>query len=335
MFRYQIPVAATDFGTKSVRRNIGYAVVGKVSDFTDPQKQPHPDMLQGAGRVSQTEPCELRNAFFENNMFFRGDSRCDEVQGPFTNYLLRNCVFRRNLILSFASTHGITIQNSHENVIEENTVIGCDPAGSGASPAINTGWGTGAGTNPPPPSVGPHTIRRNIMGGLNNYSPDATFALNDQARAGNIRIHSTSGHENYQQAFGRSTFGPATPEEAIAWFTPKVGSLAAIAGAIDTNGRWRTGDSEPAMTDRPALATPAAGQIGVTPAATIWDGGSPVTSRDLRYSTDGVTWVTVTGIRRPETITGLFGGTLYSVQTREVNAVGAGPWSAAAAIRTT
>ena len=335
IYRYSIPVLARDFGTKSIRRNIGYNILGRSSDFDDPSKQPHPDAFQGAGKDSQTEVCELHNAIFEHNLLFSGATRGDDLQGPFTNYKLQNCIFRRNLILQ-KSTHGITVQNSYSNVFEENTVLSWDPSDRNGTPSIYTGWAVGAGSNDPPPSVGPHTIRRNVVGGITNFT-QTNFSINDQMRAGNVRVEAASGDERYPMAFGRASFGPRTVSEAIAMFTPAVGSLAAIGGALDTNGKWRTGPSEPAMTDKPTLGTPAPGQISVVPAATIWDGVDftkrAITGRDLRYSMDGSTWTTVTRAAGP--ITGLASSRLYFVQTREVNAVGVGPWSASATVTTT
>lgn len=64
------------------------------------------------------------------------------------------------------------------------------------------------------------------------------------------------------------------------------------------------------------------------------NGGSPITSYDLRYSTDQATWTTVTGITASQTQTGLTAGTVYYIQTRAVNAIGAGPWSASKALDT-
>lgn len=62
-------------------------------------------------------------------------------------------------------------------------------------------------------------------------------------------------------------------------------------------------------------------------AAAPADGGSPITSYDLRWSTDQATWTTQTGIADPQTVSGLAASTTYYVQTRAVNAVGAGAWS--------
>lgn len=58
------------------------------------------------------------------------------------------------------------------------------------------------------------------------------------------------------------------------------------------------------------------------------DGGSPVTSYDLRHSVQAAeTWTTVTGVTAPRTISTLVNGTTYEVQVRAVNAVGNGAWS--------
>lgn len=61
------------------------------------------------------------------------------------------------------------------------------------------------------------------------------------------------------------------------------------------------------------------------------DGGSPVTSYDLRHSVEGAaTWTTVTGVTAPRTITTLVNGTTYEIQVRAVNAIGNGAWSPSA-----
>lgn len=84
----------------------------------------------------------------------------------------------------------------------------------------------------------------------------------------------------------------------------------------------------PSQMGAPTLVVNSATQITATLASDPTDGGSAITSYDLRYSTDESTWTTLTGITSPRAITGLTASTLYYVQARAVNAVGAGAWSA-------
>lgn len=100
------------------------------------------------------------------------------------------------------------------------------------------------------------------------------------------------------------------------------------------------------MTVTSAPAVPAAmaapGFTGVTTsgftvvrAAAPSDGGSAITSYDLRWSADaGSTWTTVTGIGASQAITGRAAGTAHLVQTRAVSSVGAGAWGASGSVTT-
>lgn len=89
----------------------------------------------------------------------------------------------------------------------------------------------------------------------------------------------------------------------------------------------------PAQMGAPTLASTAT-RITATKASDPSDGGSAITSYDLRYSTDGGSgWTTVTGFTSPHVITALTpGATAILVQERAVNAVGAGSWSTSASI---
>lgn len=86
----------------------------------------------------------------------------------------------------------------------------------------------------------------------------------------------------------------------------------------------------PAQMSAPSLTVISATEISVDRAAAPDDGGSAITSYDLQWQEDGGSWTLVTGISDPQSITGLTASTLYYVQTRAVNAVGAGAWSASA-----
>ncbi|MDK3072781.1 fibronectin type III domain-containing protein [Sedimentitalea sp. JM2-8] len=84
----------------------------------------------------------------------------------------------------------------------------------------------------------------------------------------------------------------------------------------------------PATMSAPTVTQTGSTSISVDLAAAPDDGGSSITSYDLRWQPDGGPWTEVTGISDPEAISGLTASTLYNVQTRAVNAVGQGAWSA-------
>ena len=90
----------------------------------------------------------------------------------------------------------------------------------------------------------------------------------------------------------------------------------------------------PAQMAAPVLTATGATAISVDRAAAPSDGGSPITSYDLRWQPNGGAWTTVTGIADPQSVTGLTASTLYNAQTRAVNAVGAGTWSASGSATT-
>lgn len=103
----------------------------------------------------------------------------------------------------------------------------------------------------------------------------------------------------------------------------ETGSAVAVAGAV----------TAPAQMAAPSLSA-TSGRITVTLAADPADGGAAITAYDVRFSIDEVTWTEVSGIASPHDIDGLSGSTLYYVQARAVNAVGAGGWSASATATT-
>ena len=94
------------------------------------------------------------------------------------------------------------------------------------------------------------------------------------------------------------------------------------------------GVTVPAQMAAPSLVVDSATQITATKAADPGDGGSAITSYDLRYSTDQATWTESIGFTSPLAVTGLTASTLYYIQTRAVNGVGAGAWSASASATT-
>lgn len=103
------------------------------------------------------------------------------------------------------------------------------------------------------------------------------------------------------------------------------GSTAATSVATATIASSAT---VPAVMTAPAVTPNTRTGMIVTRAAAPADGGSAITSYDLRYNLDQATWVTLTGISAAQAVSGLADGTVYYVQTRAVNAVGAGVWSA-------
>ena len=91
----------------------------------------------------------------------------------------------------------------------------------------------------------------------------------------------------------------------------------------------------PATMSAPTVTAVSDTEISVDRAAAPSDGGSAILSYDLRWEVDGSgSWTTVTGITDPQSVTGLTAATLYNVQTRAVNAVGAGAWSASGSATT-
>lgn len=101
-------------------------------------------------------------------------------------------------------------------------------------------------------------------------------------------------------------------------------------GITTLRSRGLTVLSVPGTMAAPGLAQINQTRLSVTRSAAPADGGSPILSYDLRYSTDQLSWTVVAGIGASQTITGLAAGTLYFVQTRAVNALGPALWSASA-----
>lgn len=89
----------------------------------------------------------------------------------------------------------------------------------------------------------------------------------------------------------------------------------------------------PAQMAAPALSSTAT-RITVTKAADPANGGSPITSYDFQYSTNGgSSWTVVAGFTSPQAQPGFTPGAAgMLVQERAVNIVGPGPWSASASI---
>jgi len=94
------------------------------------------------------------------------------------------------------------------------------------------------------------------------------------------------------------------------------------------------GNAAPSQMIAPVITSTGETSISVDRDDTTFAGSSTITSYDLRWSTDQTNWTLVTGISDPETVSGLTSETTYYVQTRALNAVGAGPWSIAASVQT-
>ncbi|MDK3074833.1 fibronectin type III domain-containing protein [Sedimentitalea sp. JM2-8] len=92
--------------------------------------------------------------------------------------------------------------------------------------------------------------------------------------------------------------------------------------------RFADAQSIPSAMSAPIVTTSGETSISVDRAAAPDDGGSAITSYDLRWQPNGGAWTTISGIGDPQSIGGLVRSTLHHVQTRAVNAVGQGAWSA-------
>lgn len=84
----------------------------------------------------------------------------------------------------------------------------------------------------------------------------------------------------------------------------------------------------PAQMAVPAVTAAGSSAVSVDRAAAPAANNSPITSYDLQFSIDNATWTLLAGITDPQTVSGLTASTTYFAQTRAVNAIGPGPWSA-------
>ena len=105
-------------------------------------------------------------------------------------------------------------------------------------------------------------------------------------------------------------------------------------GPWSASGTGASGSSVPAQMSAPILSATGSISISVALGPVSGDGGSAITSFDLRYSTDQANWTEMLDIADPEDLTGLLASTQYFVETRATNANGDGPWSQAASIST-
>ncbi|WP_333835016.1 fibronectin type III domain-containing protein [Rubrimonas sp.] len=91
-----------------------------------------------------------------------------------------------------------------------------------------------------------------------------------------------------------------------------------------------TAATAPAAMDAPSVETLSGAALRATRAPAPADGGSAITSYDLRHSVDGSSWIVVADVAASHDLIDLPSGATHFVQTRAVNAVGAGPWSPSA-----
>ncbi len=85
----------------------------------------------------------------------------------------------------------------------------------------------------------------------------------------------------------------------------------------------------PAQMAAPTAVVQSQSQIDVTLAGAPADGGSSITSYEIRYSLDQVNWTTVTGLAQGSTTSflGLLASTRYYFENAARNAMGLGAWS--------
>ncbi len=118
-------------------------------------------------------------------------------------------------------------------------------------------------------------------------------------------------------------------------FGNAIPATGAAAGGVEAWPLSGGGATAPAQMSAPTVTALSSTSISVDRAAAPADGGSAITSYDLRWSVDGAgSWTTVTGITDPQTVSSLVARTAYEAQTRAVNAIGAGDWSTSGTVTT-
>lgn len=154
-----------------------------------------------------------------------------------------------------------------------------------------------------------------------NY--DSTASGNDPTPVAEIRIDGGA----WTALSGNTTTALAADEVAEARVTVTDDQDPANVRVFSA-GSTTVAATVPAQMSAPTLTVDSASEITATLAADPDDGGSEILEYDLRYSTDEATWTEILDIESPWQIGGLTASTLYYVQTRAINAVGAGAWSA-------
>lgn len=137
---------------------------------------------------------------------------------------------------------------------------------------------------------------------------------------------------------GVDVSGDATGSGPWTYIAPDSAAAATVAGQVTATNAVDTATDgfsiavpatlfAPSTMSAPTITATSDTAISVDLAAAPNDGGSAITSYDLRYSTDQENWTTITGVSDPQAVTGLSASTTYYVQARALNAVGAADWS--------
>lgn len=321
---------------KIIRNNVFSHVIGIKGDGGD--SGIHPDLWQifANNDSNNPGPSTITNLIFENNIIFTGNTRASDpqtggpVQGAFwTDTLIKNSRVRRNVIMTHDVTHGISIGTSENNVVRENTVVsyGIDQGATGG--AIYLGY-----DNPESRTVGVQDAIRNIHSGVISVRPDnegLVRHLDD-----NIRVSSDGAGmtENVNVVLTGPTFRPDTKDEVFALLAAASGQLADTmnAGALDTNGNFRTGADVPAVMRQPVLTRPTDNEVVATfdtnnvanGGDVVWDGDSSITGFKLEWSSDnGANWIDVPSPVSPQSIS-VSPTEAIKVRIRAVNAIGEG-----------
>lgn len=150
-----------------------------------------------------------------------------------------------------------------------------------------------------------------------------------------------TGATSYNQTSLSKSFTGLTPGTT---YYVRVASKNAVTEAAGTTSVYgttatfsTTAYSPPSVPTSVAVASSTATQATITWAAPVDDGGTPVTSYDLRYSTDPTftTSTLLTGVTSPRVVSPLTPDTTVYFQVRAVNAAGPGDWSASVDVELT
>ncbi len=269
----------------------------------------HPDGVQffnGSGTGQRIDDLVMKQVAINP-----GALRNDAHQGGFSQVAFRNAVFHECLWTVKASTHGFSLYSPASTGVQ---ISSCTMADHGLS-------------------TGAYVRLISQVEPINMYDCIITGEITETSSTGDYELIQSN---NQTLAVHSTQFdGPASPAtiaDLYTTFTPKSGSTAATnnQGALGSDGAWRGRAYRPMMADAPGL-TPASTQITVVRAVPSDDGGSTVSSYDLRWRTSsGGAWTEVTGISASQVISGLTNSTEYEVQTAAVNSRGRGLWTESA-----